>query len=109
LALVGACLALLAAAAGAADRPDILAPAAIVIQADADEVVSNTDPVLYARDADERRAIASTTKLMTARSAICSRRCCCPAAATPRTRWRAAALAWGHRPRCSREAIAMLA
>ncbi|MFI5009455.1 MAG: D-alanyl-D-alanine carboxypeptidase family protein [Solirubrobacterales bacterium] len=52
------------------DRPAVLAKAAIVIQADADDVVSNTDTVLYSHDSSERRAIASTTKMMTAYVAI---------------------------------------
>ncbi len=41
-----------------------------MIQADADDVVSNTDTVLYSHDSSERRAIASTTKMMTAYVAI---------------------------------------
>lgn len=67
-------LALLVAApsptSAADDRPAILAKAAIVIQADADDVVHNTNTVLYSQNSSERRAIASTTKTMTAYVAI---------------------------------------
>jgi serine-type D-Ala-D-Ala carboxypeptidase (penicillin-binding protein 5/6) len=56
--------------AGATGRPVIAADAAIVTQTDADDVVDNTDTVLYSHDAEERRAIASTTKMMTAYVAI---------------------------------------
>jgi D-alanyl-D-alanine carboxypeptidase (penicillin-binding protein 5/6) len=59
-----------ATSTAATDRPAITADAAIVIQADADDVVNGTDQVLYSRDDDERRAIASTTKMMTAYVAI---------------------------------------
>ncbi len=57
LLLVG--LALAAPAARAADRPSITAPSAIVVDAQSGDVA-------YAKDADARRPIASTTKLMTA-------------------------------------------
>jgi D-alanyl-D-alanine carboxypeptidase (penicillin-binding protein 5/6) len=56
--------------AGAEDQPVIGAGAAIVLQGDADSVVSGSAQVLYARSSYERRAIASTTKLMTAYVAI---------------------------------------
>jgi D-alanyl-D-alanine carboxypeptidase (penicillin-binding protein 5/6) len=46
------------------------AGAAIVLQGDADSVVTNSVHVLYARNPYERRAIASTTKMMTAYVAI---------------------------------------
>jgi serine-type D-Ala-D-Ala carboxypeptidase (penicillin-binding protein 5/6) len=52
-------LAVCAPQAHAADPPQISAPAAIVIEA-------STGDVLYRRAAEKRRAIASTTKLMTA-------------------------------------------
>ena len=58
LAAVALVLAALPALA-AAKPPDISASSAILIEA-------STGKVLYARDADERRPIASTTKLMTA-------------------------------------------
>jgi D-alanyl-D-alanine carboxypeptidase (penicillin-binding protein 5/6) len=48
----------------------ISAGAAIVLQGDSDSVVSDSDKVLYARSPYERRAIASTTKMMTAYVAI---------------------------------------
>ena len=48
-----------APAAAAGRRPQISAPSAILIEA-------STGDVLYERAADKRRAIASTTKLMTA-------------------------------------------
>jgi serine-type D-Ala-D-Ala carboxypeptidase (penicillin-binding protein 5/6) len=54
---------LLPASAGAAGRPSISAPGAIVIDA-------RTGDVLYAKHADARREIGSTTKLMTARLAL---------------------------------------
>jgi D-alanyl-D-alanine carboxypeptidase (penicillin-binding protein 5/6) len=57
-------------AGAGADQPVTSAGAAIVLQGDANSVVSNTDKVLYARNPYERRAIASTTKLMTAYVAI---------------------------------------
>jgi serine-type D-Ala-D-Ala carboxypeptidase (penicillin-binding protein 5/6) len=61
-----------AARAGTAsqDGPAILAGAGIVIQGDADSVVSGSVQVLYSRNSYERRSIASTTKLMTAYVAI---------------------------------------
>ena len=55
--------ALLPAVASAAGGPSISAPAAIVIDA-------RTGDVLYAKHADARREIGSTTKLMTARLAL---------------------------------------
>ncbi len=48
----------------------ISAGAAIVLQGDADSVVTDSNQVLYARNPYERRAIASTTKMMTAYVAI---------------------------------------
>lgn len=59
----------LASSAGA-DQPATSAGAAIVLQGGADSVVSGSDEVLYARNLYERRAIASTTKLMSAYVAI---------------------------------------
>ena len=61
LAVLALCLlaALAAAAPASAQRPDITAPSAIVVDATTGEVV-------YDRAADERRPIASATKLMTA-------------------------------------------
>jgi serine-type D-Ala-D-Ala carboxypeptidase (penicillin-binding protein 5/6) len=56
--------------AGAQDQPLIGAAAAIVLQGDSDSVVSGSEQVLYSRNPYERRAIASTTKLMTAYVAI---------------------------------------
>lgn len=56
--------------AAAEDLPPIGAGAAIVLQGDADSVVSGREQVLYARNPYERRAIASTTKMMTAYVAI---------------------------------------
>lgn len=56
--------------AAAADQPLIGAGAAIVLQGDTDSVVSGSEQVLYSRNSYERRAIASTTKLMTAYVAI---------------------------------------
>jgi D-alanyl-D-alanine carboxypeptidase (penicillin-binding protein 5/6) len=56
--------------AGAQDQPLIGAAAAIVLQGDTDSVVSGSEQVLYSRNPYERRAIASTTKLMTAYVAI---------------------------------------
>ena len=64
--LLAAAVALLAAAPAAApaqQRPDITAPSAIVVEA-------STGDVVFERNADERRAIASTTKLMTALLAV---------------------------------------
>ncbi|HEX8744350.1 MAG TPA: D-alanyl-D-alanine carboxypeptidase family protein [Thermoleophilaceae bacterium] len=59
-ALAVAAAALLGAApAGAAGRPQVSAPAAIAVDAE-------TGYVLYERNADDERSIASTTKLMTA-------------------------------------------
>src|SRR5213083_2983624 len=61
---LAAVAALLAAAPGAYARPPAIgAPAAIVVDA-------HTGERLYARNADDRRAIASTTKLMTAQIAL---------------------------------------
>jgi len=55
---------LLAAPAGAvAQRPDVSAQAAIAVEA-------STGDVVFERNADDRRAIASTTKLMTALLAL---------------------------------------
>jgi D-alanyl-D-alanine carboxypeptidase (penicillin-binding protein 5/6) len=51
------------AAAPAQQRPDVTARAAIVVEA-------STGDVVFERNADERRAIASTTKLMTALLAL---------------------------------------
>jgi D-alanyl-D-alanine carboxypeptidase (penicillin-binding protein 5/6) len=71
LALAGTCVALLAAPAGAgADRTIVGAPAGIVIEGDADGVKADPNTVLYAHNSYQRRAIASTTKLMTAYVAI---------------------------------------
>lgn len=53
-----------------ADQPVVGAGAAIVLQGDADSVVSGSEQVLYSRNSYERRPIASTTKLMTAYVAI---------------------------------------
>src|SRR3954471_15024570 len=61
--LATACGAPAAAPASAAAPPAISAPAAIVIDA-------RTGERLYAKGADDRRAIASTTKLMTAMVAL---------------------------------------
>src|SRR3954463_3979255 len=66
LAALAVLLAILAAAPlarAAAPPPAISAPAAIVIDA-------RTGERLYAKNADDRRAIASTTKLMTATVAL---------------------------------------
>lgn len=54
----------------AEDQPVIGAGAAIVLQGDADSVVSGSEQVLYARNPYERRPIASTTKMMTTYVAI---------------------------------------
>jgi D-alanyl-D-alanine carboxypeptidase (penicillin-binding protein 5/6) len=73
LLLVAAAAALLGApsSAGAgADEPLISAGAAVVLQGDANSIVSGTEEVLYAHNPYERRAIASTTKMMTAYVAI---------------------------------------
>lgn len=59
LAVGAAALAPGAGSAHAARAPAVSAPSAILVEA-------STGDVLYARDAEERRAIASTTKLMTA-------------------------------------------
>jgi D-alanyl-D-alanine carboxypeptidase (penicillin-binding protein 5/6) len=69
---LGACVAVLLASAAWASAavPALSAPAAIMVEADADSVVADTDTVLYARNSYERRAIASTTKMMTAYLAI---------------------------------------
>jgi serine-type D-Ala-D-Ala carboxypeptidase (penicillin-binding protein 5/6) len=58
------------AASAQSSEPTIGAGAAIVLQGDADSVVSGQEQVLYARNPYERRPIASTTKLMTAYLAI---------------------------------------
>jgi D-alanyl-D-alanine carboxypeptidase (penicillin-binding protein 5/6) len=66
-------VALLAAPAGAdtgSDQPNVSAPAAIVLEASGDGLPSDADIVLYGRNDEERRAIASTTKIMTALVAI---------------------------------------
>jgi serine-type D-Ala-D-Ala carboxypeptidase (penicillin-binding protein 5/6) len=66
-------VALLVGPAGAGagtDAPVIVAGAGVVIQGDADSVVSGSVRVLYSRNSYERRPIASTTKLMTAYVAI---------------------------------------
>ena len=65
-----ALLAVPASAGAGSDRPVVSARAAVVIQGDADSVVSNSYRVLYSDNVYERRAIASTTKLMTAYVAI---------------------------------------
>ena len=59
LAVVALSLAFGAAPAGAAEHPHVRAPSAIVVDA-------ATGDVLFAKDPDDERAIASTTKLMTA-------------------------------------------
>jgi serine-type D-Ala-D-Ala carboxypeptidase (penicillin-binding protein 5/6) len=64
--VVAVLLSLAVAAAPAAAQggpPDVDAPAAVLVEA-------STGDVIYERDADERRPIASTTKLMTALLAI---------------------------------------
>jgi D-alanyl-D-alanine carboxypeptidase (penicillin-binding protein 5/6) len=66
LAALLACLLLLPAAGGAQERrrtPTVSAPAAILVE-------PATGDVVFAKDADERRPIASTTKLMTALLAL---------------------------------------
>ena len=63
LAAVAALLSAAPAAAPAQQRPDIGAPSAIVVEA-------STGDVVFERNADEKRSIASTTKLMTALLAL---------------------------------------
>jgi D-alanyl-D-alanine carboxypeptidase (penicillin-binding protein 5/6) len=53
-----------------ASLPSVNTPAAIVLEASAGGSPADTDQVLYSRDDYERRAIASTTKIMTAFVAI---------------------------------------
>lgn len=63
LAVVAALLIAAPAAAQAQERPSIGAPSAIVVEA-------STGDVVFERNADEKRSIASTTKLMTALLAL---------------------------------------
>jgi D-alanyl-D-alanine carboxypeptidase (penicillin-binding protein 5/6) len=63
-------LALPAGAGAGGDLPSVSAPAAIVLEARADGRASDSVAVLYARNSDQQRAIASTTKTMTALVAI---------------------------------------
>jgi serine-type D-Ala-D-Ala carboxypeptidase (penicillin-binding protein 5/6) len=61
--LAAVLLALLAAGPARAQGPDVQAPAAILVEA-------STGDVVFERNADEERSIASTTKLMTALLAL---------------------------------------
>lgn len=70
--LASACAVTAAPAGAGADLPAVSAPAAIVLEAGDDRRAPDAavEPVLYGRDSYEQRAIASTTKIMTALVAL---------------------------------------